>query len=108
MDTQKIDVLAVMEANAVAANIARRADPYVSDETIKACVQESAEARAAVAELIEDNAAMRGAIDLAIIKLGQDGANVANGPGRDTWMLLRMCLTVMDNRVALARIGGAA
>lgn len=48
-----MSALAVIDADAAAANTARRADPYASPATIKACALESAEARAAVAELIE-------------------------------------------------------
>ena len=48
-----MNALAVVEADAAAANTARRNDPYTSPATIKACAKESAAARAAIAELIE-------------------------------------------------------
>ena len=50
-----MNALAVIEADAAAANTARRNDPYTSPATIKACAKESAAARAAIAELIEAN-----------------------------------------------------
>lgn len=86
-----MNALAVIEADAAAANTARRNDPYTSPATIKACAKESAAARAAIAELIEAARAVNVAITCG---QHEDRINRSNP------------LSVEALRAALARVGG--
>lgn len=98
-----MNALAVIEADAAAANTARRNDPYTSPATIKACAKESAAARAAIAGLIEADKAYdtaRSRYDHAF----RDGPHGNLDEQRDAQHMLREAKK--RRAAALARVGG--